>query len=205
MAITALAAFGRVLGKLFAPYVEKLLPQMIELCQYLNSQIRENAVRALPDMLHVVHDSFPSPGGKWERGKFNGEKPLSRQVHNINTPVMRTLLDVAKEDRDLEVVICAIEAIDRIIKGLHLCCPVHWPPFLTPRQQSLDPVRLNRISSRCWNTFASSLPSSPFVRRCASSSTRMTAIWSCSTLPLTASRPFVWLLDPPRLPLSVSR
>ncbi len=137
MAIVLVAKMGRVLGKVFAPHVEKLLPKMIELCCFLQSGVRENAVRALPDLLHVVSDAFPPQHGKWERGKFNNERPLSRQVINVLKPVCVTLLDVIKEDRDLEVVICAVEALDCVVKEHG---PGAMEPHIEPIMQSLGAI-----------------------------------------------------------------
>lgn len=111
MAIVLAASTCHVLGKAVLPYAQAWLPEMLELLSFLQSDVRENAARALPDLLHVISDTWPAPSGKWERGRFSDAKPLSPQLMEVSAPVMRSLIDLVKEDRELEAAICAVEAL----------------------------------------------------------------------------------------------
>jgi hypothetical protein len=117
-AIVLIAALSQVLGKHMAAYVEKFLPKLIELCDFIHSDIREAAVTALPSMMHIINDAFPNPAGKWEKGKFSNVRPLTQQCSVLLGPVMGPILDVAREDRSPEAVCCAIEAMAKIFVEL---------------------------------------------------------------------------------------
>jgi hypothetical protein len=118
MAIVLVASLGLSLGKHMASYLDKFLPHLLELCDFMHADIRAQAVKALPAMVHIIHDTFPSQGGKWERGKFSNERPLDRNVLLLLKHVMDVTLTMIAEDRNDEPVTCAVEALSKIFDEL---------------------------------------------------------------------------------------
>ena len=117
-AITLLASLANSLGKHMVGHIERILPELLELCDYMHADVRQSAIKALPSFVHIVYDTFPSPGGKWERGKFSNERPLNQNVRNLLPAVLQVLVEVIKDDRDLESMICAVESLSKIFSEL---------------------------------------------------------------------------------------
>ncbi len=122
VAIMLVASLGMSLGKHMSTYLDKFLPHLLELCDFMHADIRSQAVKALPAMVHVIHDTFPSPGGKWERGKFGNERPLDRNVLLLLKHVMDVVLTIIAEDRNDEPVTCAVETLSKIFEELGPAC-----------------------------------------------------------------------------------
>ncbi len=118
VAVMLVGSLGLALGKSMAGVVEQFMPELLELCDYMHADIRQQAVKALPAMVHIVNDTWPSPAGKWERGKFSNERPLNKNVLLILKPVIDVILAMIREDRDGEAVTCAVEALPKIFEEL---------------------------------------------------------------------------------------
>ena len=130
-AIILVGSLALAMGKHMAMYVEKFLPKIIELLDYLHPDVRATAVKALPSMIHVVSDAFPSPGGpKFERGKFSNERPLSKQLMMLLPAVITSICAIIEEDRNDEAVVCAVEALEAIFTEL-------GPAALEPQIQDI--------------------------------------------------------------------
>lgn len=129
------------LGKALGLYIEKFLPLLLPLVTYQHGEVRNEAVKALPSVLHIVNDLFGQ--GKWERGKFQAQKPLAKQVGVMTDVMMKVmtffglkagcfsffsflssqeLIQVLKDERDADVVTTAVESIERCIKEVGPVC-----------------------------------------------------------------------------------
>lgn len=63
-ALHALGSYAENAPHGFAPYIEKILPLVLQLCEYYHDTVREEAFTVLGDILHSAREHFPtgSPG-----------------------------------------------------------------------------------------------------------------------------------------------
>jgi hypothetical protein len=105
-----LAEYG---GVAFAPFLEKSIEQLGNVCRSLNSALREEAASALPHMLLNASAAAP-PSREWVKGDLTDV--MAPPTRAVTHAVLELLLGLFESDEDEDVVVQCLASLQAMLE-----------------------------------------------------------------------------------------
>eukprot|EP00124_Ichthyophonus_hoferi_P004066 Ihof_evm2s406 gene=Ihof_evmTU2s406 len=113
-AINSLAELCEHVPQSFLPYIEKILPILLELLTYkYSAEIKKAAATTLVQFMESIHIAYPPPS-QWVSG-LPVSIPLSMPANVMVEAVMPALVSVMQADEDRLVVLAVCEALSNVV------------------------------------------------------------------------------------------